>query len=213
MKMYRIALIATLLAGCGGGGGGGSSSTPASATPPATTPAVTPDPTATPATPATPAVPATPAIPATPDPAPSTPAPSTPAPSTPAPSTPAPSTPAPSTPAAPTAAFTITPGTISGSYVAGSPKTVRVLATPNFPFGGTTYIRLSTGEPILPNVPTFTALQDGSLYVDFLPSSTIGAGHYVGNVTVSVCKDVDCAVHFSGSPFQVPYDFTVTPAN
>jgi hypothetical protein len=205
MKMYRIALIATLLAGCGGGGGG-SSSTPASATPPATTPTVTPDPTATPATPATPAVPATPAIPATPDPAPSTPAPSTPAPSTPAPSTPAPSNPAP-----PTAAFTITPGTISGSYVAGSPKTVRVLATPNFPFGGTTYIRLSTGEPILPNVPTFTALQDGSLYVDFLPSSTIGAGHYVGNVTVSVCKDVDCAVHFSGSPFQVPYDFTVTP--
>jgi hypothetical protein len=212
MKMYRIALIATLLAGCGGGGGG-SSSTPASATPPATTPAVTPDPTATPATPATPAVPATPAIPATPDPAPSTQAPSTPAPSTPAPSTPAPSTPAPSNPAAPTAAFTITPSTISGTYVAGSPKTVRVLATPNFPFGGTTYIRLSTGEPILPNVPTFTALQDGSLYVDFLPSNTIGAGRYVGNVTVSVCKDVDCAVHFSGSPFQVPYDFTVTPAN
>ena len=89
---------------------------------------------------------------------------------------------------------------------------MRVKATPTFQTGGTTYIRLSTGEAILPNVPSFTALQDGSLYIDFLPSSMIGAGHYVGSLTVNVCRDVDCAVQVSGSPFQVPYDFYVEAA-
>jgi len=41
---------------------------------------------------------------------------------------------------------------------------------------------------------------------------TLAAGKYSGNFAVKVCRDVNCAQQFPGSPMQLPYEITVTAA-
>ena len=110
------------------------------------------------------------------------------------------------------APYTIQPGTISGSFVAGYPAAVAVTATQTVPFVGIVYIKFGNDAAVLPNAPTIAPVGDGSLMLTLLPSAAVTAGHYTGKVTVNVCSDPNCVTQLAGSPFLVPYDFNVDPA-
>lgn len=179
----KLHRLALISAFLAGCGGGGSSPVPAPVTPVAT---VTTTPPVTPVTPVAPVTPVT----TVPDPVPVV-------------TPPAPTVPAP---------YTVKPATISGSYVAGYPASVSITATQTVPFVGIVYIKFGNDAAVLPNAPTIFAASDGSLAMTIMPSATVVAGHYTGKVTVNVCSDPNCATQLAGSPFQVPYDFNVDPA-
>jgi outer membrane protein assembly factor BamB len=106
----------------------------------------------------------------------------------------------------------LTPGTISGSYVAGYPKAISLTAAQTVPFVGIAYIKFGNDAAVLPTAPTISMSGDGTLAISITPSTTIAAGRYAGKVAVNVCSDPNCVNQLAGSPFQVPYDFTVDPA-
>ncbi|MEJ1937159.1 hypothetical protein WDZ92_43755, partial [Nostoc sp. NIES-2111] len=54
-----------------------------------------------------------------------------------------------------------------------------------------------------------TALSASQFSVRITPSSMLAAGRYTGTLSVRLCKDVNCAAQFSGSPVSLPYDFNV----
>lgn len=125
------------------------------------------------------------------------------------------STPAPApTPSGPT--LTFAPTTVTGTSQAGLSAALGVTATVNTPsdFANAAavfaYVIDATGT-ILPTVQ-ISQPSPTTFHAVLQTAPTLAAGNYKGNFSVRVCRDSACAQHFPGSPMQLPFDITVTPA-
>lgn len=122
-------------------------------------------------------------------------------------STPAVQTPTPTTPTQPPVAaapYTISPATLTTKYVAGHPVTFFAKATQTTTFVGVVYIKMVADQNVIDSVEIKTNA-DGSINASLNTSGSVPAGHYAGNLTVNVCKDVNCTSQLEGAPFKVPY--------
>ncbi|WP_373988929.1 PQQ-binding-like beta-propeller repeat protein [Duganella sp. BuS-21] len=126
--------------------------------------------------------------------------------------TPGVQTPTPTTPTPPpvvpppvvAAPYTISPATLTMKYVAGYPVTFFAKATQTTPFVGVVYIKMVADQNVIDSVEIKTNA-DGSINASLNTSGTVAAGHYAGNLTINVCKDVNCTAQLEGAPFKVPY--------
>ncbi|MES2162708.1 MAG: PQQ-binding-like beta-propeller repeat protein [Pseudomonadota bacterium] len=110
---------------------------------------------------------------------------------------------APPTPVVPPP-YTLTPGKLTAKFVAGYPATITAKASQTTTFVGIAYIKLNVDNNVIESAQSKTNA-DGSIAVTVATSALATAGHYVGDITVNVCKDVNCAAQLEGSPFKVPY--------
>lgn len=113
-----------------------------------------------------------------------------------------PTAPPPPPPAAPP--YIISPTTLAAKYVVGYPVTIDLTATQSTPFVGVVYIKMVADQNVIDTVQIKTNA-DGSVGASVKLSATIAAGHYAGNVTINVCKDVNCTAQLEGAPFKLPY--------
>jgi len=133
-----------------------------------------------------------------------------------APSTPSPAPSTGSTPTPPAApgVLTFSTPTAATTVEAGRSIPISADATVTQPADFSTasavyaYIIDTTGV-ILPQVQI---VQTGpiSYRAVMQTAPSLAAGTYKGSFTVKVCRDVNCAQQFPGSPMQLPYEITVT---
>lgn len=105
--------------------------------------------------------------------------------------------------------YTITPATVTTSYVAGYPNPIYLSGKQTITFVGIAYIKAVADNAIIQSPIVVTPNSDGSIGFQVNPSATALPGHYLGNITVSVCSDSKCNKNLEGSPFKVPYDIEV----
>ena len=113
-------------------------------------------------------------------------------------------------------AMTFTPAQLSATAAAGTSATLSVSASINRPadFSGaaSVFALIVDDQGVL--LPSPKLVQDSSVlyHADLQTVPTLAAGSYSGNFTVKLCRDSACASQFPGSPMQLPYALTVTPA-
>lgn len=102
---------------------------------------------------------------------------------------------------------------VSLSFDEGSaPPQATVIATAHGTTPSKVFIGASTpsGQPD-PNIDHVEVLVNGKTgaTVNVIPSANLSAGTYSGTIVLLVCADNACATHYSGSPFNLSYSFTV----
>lgn len=113
-------------------------------------------------------------------------------------------------------ALSFSPATATASVQAGVSATINVSASVNRPadFANASSVFAlvldSTGV-LLPGVQLVRD-SDTQYHVALQTAPTLAAGSYQGNFTVKLCPDSACASQFPGSPMNLPYAITVTPA-
>lgn len=107
--------------------------------------------------------------------------------------------------------YTISPATLTAKYVSGYPVTLDLTATQTTPFVGVVYIKMVADQNVIDSVQIRTN-PDGTVGASVKLSETAAAGHYAGNVTINVCKDVNCTSQLEGAPFKLPYVIDVVSA-
>ncbi len=130
------------------------------------------------------------------------------------------STSVPSTPANPQqptvaapAAYTVAPSSLTASAVEGYPaaldfKVKRAPASPEFAAVG-----VKPDSDLFEAGFYMRANADGGTDIQIRTSAAIKAGHYAGNLEVSLCLDANCSAQLPGSPFKLPYEVDVVPAD
>lgn len=118
--------------------------------------------------------------------------------------------------ATPAASLSFSPSVVKQNISPGASGTLSVIATVADPsvFGSTVYVYVVDSQKVLTNqvslVPMNTADRK-SFYAVLYTSPTLPVGRYQGNLEVHLCKDINCAVEYPGSPAALPYDLTIAP--
>lgn len=106
--------------------------------------------------------------------------------------------------------YAMTPSMAQASFVAGYPSQILMEARQTVAFSGPAYIYVVAEEPVLDSpIEVMPTSVEGTFLVSVRPRADLQAGSYSGNLTVSICKDVNCRSQLEGSPFKVPYDIQV----
>jgi outer membrane protein assembly factor BamB len=109
--------------------------------------------------------------------------------------------------------YALTPATLRASVVAGYPSTVNFSAKQSVTFIGVTYVKVVPDADVIdPNI-IFSGDPGGTFNVEVKTAAALPPGHYSGNITINVCADANCNSQLAGSPFKLPYDIDVTPAD
>ena len=113
-------------------------------------------------------------------------------------------------------ALSFSPATATASVQAGISTTINVNATVNRPadFANAASVFalvVDSNGVLLPGVQLVRD-SDTQYHVALQTAPTLAAGNYQGNFTVKLCQDSGCASQFPGSPMNLPYNITVTPA-
>lgn len=107
--------------------------------------------------------------------------------------------------------YILMPATLEATAVAGYSTNVELIAKQAVPFVGIAYLKIVPDANVIDPAIVVTPQPDGTFVVHVKTASTVSAGHYSGNFTISVCADANCASHLSGSPFKLPYNIDVIP--
>jgi len=114
----------------------------------------------------------------------------------------------------PVASLSFAPSELKGNFDSGASGNFSVVATVSDPsvFGSTVYVYLVDSQRVLANRVVLSPIGTDrkSYYAVLYTSPTLAIGRYLGNLEVHVCRDVNCAAEYPGSPASLPYDLTIT---
>jgi hypothetical protein len=112
------------------------------------------------------------------------------------------------------AAVSFSPTTVSANIASGTSATLTVRATASDPslFSKNLYVAVvDSARVLLPSIE-LSAVDTRTISATLHTSPTLAQGHYQGSFQVHFCADSQCANEYAGSPVDLPYDITVTPA-
>jgi len=119
--------------------------------------------------------------------------------------------PVPTPPPVSSAVFTVASGTATAVSAVGGAGTVTVNLSHQGNLSGQIYANVADSANVMQPVVSVVANKDNTHSVSISTAANIAAGHYKGTLTLNVCNDAACSSAVSGSPFQVPYDISITP--
>lgn len=105
-----------------------------------------------------------------------------------------------------------TPSQLEATTYEGESVSVDVVATSSKTISETLYVGIVDTSGVI--TPDVSIEQDGlTTYATVHVSPTLAQGTYTGDLTVRLCRDdpVTCAKPYPGSPWKLPYRFTVLP--
>jgi PQQ-like domain len=113
-----------------------------------------------------------------------------------------------STPATPSLSFS--PSSLTSTFVTGRTTYVTLNATASGSVSGTVYVIIVDTKGVIEPRVSLTATSNPLTYAaTFSPSAALQPGQYSGSLQVNVCLDQACTRPFGGSPYAIPYNFTV----
>lgn len=110
------------------------------------------------------------------------------------------------------APVSFTPAKLAANYNAGTSATLSVQTTvidPKLLEGENFYVYVVDPTKLLTGTVNITQIDTTHFSVSVYTSPATTKGHYQGAFQIQLCKDVNCAQTFAGSPVSLPYDFTV----
>lgn len=109
--------------------------------------------------------------------------------------------------------YVLTPATLQATTAAGYSTTVNLSAKQSVTFLGVTYLKVVPDADVIdPNV-IISGDPGGTFKVEVKTAAALKPGHYSGNISINVCSDANCNAQLAGSPFKLPYDIDVIPAD
>jgi Viral BACON domain len=107
--------------------------------------------------------------------------------------------------------LTFSPSTIKASLKEGASATLNVRATLTNPsvIDGNVYVYVADSKGVLADFD-LRPLDDTSIEVSLYTKGTLSLGKHQGAFEINLCRDVNCAAQYPGSPVALPYDLTVT---
>lgn len=113
---------------------------------------------------------------------------------------------------APPYQLSFSPGTLATTYAQGSSQTVSVTATLDRTVSQTVNVAIVDSAGVIEPTVQLTALTPTSYQATLTTKSTLSVGEHVGSLKVHLCYDNPgiCSSPLPGSPFSLPYTFTVT---
>lgn len=113
---------------------------------------------------------------------------------------------------APPYQLSFSPGTLATTYAQGSSQTVSVTATLDRTVSQTVNVAIVDSAGVIEPTVQLTALTPTSYQATLTAKSTLSVGEHVGSLKVHLCYDnpAICNTPLPGSPFSLPYTFTVT---
>lgn len=108
--------------------------------------------------------------------------------------------------------LSFSPGTLATSYAQGTSQAVSVTATLDRTVSQTVNVAIVDSTGVIEPTVQLAALTQTSYQATLTTQSTLSVGEHVGTLQVRLCYDnpATCASPLPGSPFSLPYTFTVT---
>lgn len=107
------------------------------------------------------------------------------------------------------------PGSLTVSYAQGTSQTVSVTATLDRTVAQPVYVGIVDSVGVIEPTVQVSPVTPTSYQATLTLKSTLSAGEHAGSLQVRLCHDsaATCNSPLPGSPFSLPYTFTVTPMN
>lgn len=108
--------------------------------------------------------------------------------------------------------LSFSPATLTASYAQGTSAPVSVTATLDRAVTQTINVAIVDSVGVIDPTVQLTPAAGNSYQASLTPKATLAVGEYTGALQVKICFDnpTTCASPLPGSPFSLPYKFTVT---
>lgn len=110
--------------------------------------------------------------------------------------------------------LSFTPSTLSASLIQGTPQSLSIEASLDRTVAGTVNAAVIDGAGVLSPALGLVAVSPTRYTATLTTAASLAVGRHTGNLQVRLCLDTPtvCNSPLPGSPFLLPYDFTVAPA-